>query len=953
MRPNAWMKALGSLCLVLALGCDSSSSGATDAGTSLPLPPYTVSVESGDGQNLVQWSAVPGVEGYNLYWSETGPVTRSGGHVIMNAVSPFVHSGLSNGVAYHYLVTTFRGAAESADSDEVSAVPRAPIPGRPEHLSAVAGDASVTLTWSPIGGVETYVLHWSGSAGVVPGAPGVQRMEGIPGTRFRHEGLANGTRYFYVLAAVGTKGEGPASAEVSATPLPPSPGAPSNVVAVPGDGVTVLSWSGCVGASSYNVYWSLAPGVVPGAPGVTRVTGITEGNFSHSGIGNGVPHFYVVTAVGTGGEGPPSAEVVSRPMPAAPGAPALLTATPRDGVVDLTWSPSEGATSYNVYGSAQPGVWPGAAGVTHLAVATSTSYSHTGLANGVPVHYVVTAVGPGGESPPSVEARATPRPPAPSSPSGLQATPGDGLVHLAWSPSTGATSYSVYFALSPGVTPGAAGVSLVAGIETAAYTHLGAINGQTYHYAVTAVGPGGESAPSAEASAMAAPPAPAAPAGVTAIASRKEGSTNVTLQWYDSPGATGYHLYRGTEPGVAGYIQDRARARKYADVTAPYLDDDGIVTGTTFYYVVTAFGPFSESQPSAEVSARLQGGGESGGDSHGSGGGGAGHGQGGKGGEKGGEEGGFGNNLSFPVVFADGYGTSGARISGAWVGSSPEGASLAIDFASGLRPLSTELPTQFPFLESSSSVSIGGTRYFPQSTASTWQAEWRNNAAGTELPVLIDWGDALSSRSYTATSMVRIEAALIQDETVIGDPADTMVAYRMKTLAGSRDTEIQGTDGTTLASVARTVFAVNARLRIERLSDLAGFPDVVVFDGSIADALGEAESEEGHSGGGGGGGGSGGGGGGSGGSGGPPLKFSAELNGAGKIVYGSNLMLRKVAIPANVSKAGRWRLTFLLDPTAQVAGQTSPNHVRIVGTKDAKAEVAADGQSSSIVLDVR
>ena len=348
--------------------------------------------------------------------------------------------------------------------------------------------------------------------------------------------------------------------------------------------------------------------------------------------------------------------------------------------------------------------------------------------------------------------------------------------------------------------------------------------------------------------------------------------------------------------------------------------------------------------------------GDSGSDTHGSGGGGAGHGQGGKGGENGGEEGGFGNNLSFPVVFADGYGTTGARISGTWVGNVAEGNSLAIDFASGLRPLSTELPPQFPFLQSSSSVSIGGTRYFPQATASTWQGEWRSNSAGIELPVIIDWGDALSSRSYTSTSMIRIEAALIQDETVLPNPADTMLAYRMKTLAGSRDTEIQGTDGTTVASAARTVFAVNARLRIERLSELAGLPDVVVFDGSIAEALGETESEEGHSGGGGGGSGGGGGGsggGGSGGGGGPPLKFSAELNGAGKLVYGSNLMLRKVPIPANLSKAGRWRLTFLLDPTAQVAGASSPNHVRIVGTKDAKAAVAADGSSSSIILDVR
>jgi hypothetical protein len=52
-------------------------------------------------------------------------------------------------------------------------------------------------------------------------------------------------------------------------------------------------------------------------------------------------------------------------------------------------------------------------------------------------------------------------------------------------------------------------------------------------------------------------------------------------------------------------------------------------------------------------------------------------------------------------------------------------------------------------------------------------------------------------------------------------------------------------------------------------------------------------------------------------------------------------------------KVGRWRLTLTLDPSATVGTETTTNHVRMVGAKDAKAVVAADGMSSSIVFNVR
>jgi hypothetical protein len=693
--------------------------------------------------NTVLWPAIAGASSYNLYWSDTGPVTKQTAKVIAGAVSPYLHTGLTNGKLVYYAVTALNAVGESALSTQIGAMPVAPVPASPGTVNATPSDGMVTIDWAPVSRADFYNLYWSNTAGLVPGGAGVTKIGNIQATSFAHLGLTNGTAYHYLVTAMNTGGEGVASAEVSATPLPPAPGAPANLTATTGDTHVHLSWSSSLGATSYNVYWSKVPGIVPGADGVTKITGIAAISYEPSGLTNGDTYFYRVSAAGAGGDSALSAEVSVRPLP----------------------------------------------------------------------------------------------------------------------------------------------------------------------------------------------PAPPAPLGLTAIAP-KEGAQG-TVQWFDvtdypsaeAPIPLGYNLYRGLEPGLATYYKDASRATKFADVTAPY-SDLAITNDTTYYYVVTSFVPALpdvESAASGEASASTGHGGGTGGAQSGAG----------------GHTTGFGNNLSVPLIFADDRGLAGVKLTGAWTGAGPHTAMPAFDFSTGLRPLSTGVMTTFPFYERGSAVSIGGVIYYPQATASTWQAEWRRNVAGAEIPVVIDWGDALSSRTYTASSMVRIEATLLQDETVVTDPADTMLGYRMMRLAGWRSTEVQGTDGTSFASVLRTVFALNARLRIEKIADTAGVPDTVVFDKAIYESLAEGEDcgdeTEGSGAD----------------TGGPRLKFSAELNGAGKLLYGSNLALQRVALPADVSKVGRWRLTFLLDPTASVGGQDVVNHTRIVGTKDSKASVAADGLSASIVFEVR
>ena len=128
-------------------------------------------------------------------------------------------------------------------------------------------------------------------------------------------------------------------------------------------------------------------------------------------------------------------------------APTNLTATAGNQQASLTWTASSGATSYNVKrGTASGGPY------TTVGSPAGTTYADTSLTNGTAYYYVVTAVNATGESGNSNQATATPTaaPTAPVPPLNLTATGGNQQVSLAWTASTGATSYNVKRATTNG-----------------------------------------------------------------------------------------------------------------------------------------------------------------------------------------------------------------------------------------------------------------------------------------------------------------------------------------------------------------------------------------------------------------------------------------------------------------------------------------------------------------------
>ena len=183
---------------------------------------------------------------------------------------------------------------------------------------------------------------------------------------------------------------------------------------------------------------------------------------------------------------------------------------------------------------------------TRIANATSP-LPHTGLTDGASYFYVVTAVNAIGEGAASAEVNATPIAPvsAPAAPTGLTVTSGDTELTVSWDPVAGASSYNLYWSTSAGVTP--ANGTRIPG-ATSPYLQTALIDGETYHYVVSAVNAIGEGPASAEATGTPALPAtgPAAPTGVSALA----GDGQVTLSWSPVAGATSYNIYWSTTPGV-------------------------------------------------------------------------------------------------------------------------------------------------------------------------------------------------------------------------------------------------------------------------------------------------------------------------------------------------------------------------------------------------------------------
>ena len=286
---------------------------------SVPDSPASVTATPGDTTATVNWSAPANDGGSVITGYDVTPYIGGVAQPVktVGAVTSTTFTGLTNGTSYTFKVAatnTFGTGPRSADSNAIT--PANP-PGAPTGVTASAGDAQASVSWSaPASNGGSAITGYDVTPYIGVVAQTVKSVGVVTSTTVT--GLTNGTAYTFKVAAKNAIATGAQSAASNAvTPIPATvPGAPSGVTGSAGDGQVSVSWvapasDGGSAITGYDVTPYIG-GVVQTVKSVGVVTSTTV-----TGLTNGTAYTFKVAAknaVGTGAQSAASAAVT----PAAP-----------------------------------------------------------------------------------------------------------------------------------------------------------------------------------------------------------------------------------------------------------------------------------------------------------------------------------------------------------------------------------------------------------------------------------------------------------------------------------------------------------------------------------------------------------------------------------------------------------------------------------------------------------
>ena len=456
---------------------DSNAAGPSATVTAYPVagpttPPDNLQATPADSQVTLSWDD-PGdsnINGYEVSSDDGANYSAISG----SSASTISHTvtSLTNWTGYTFAVRAVNTSGAGAPSKawaEPGAVPVAVV-----NLTATPKHERVELSWGD------------------PDPDDVDRRTSIYKVRYKKtndnawgewvdirasstatiDELENATSYDFAVRAHNYIGDG-AISELTASPVPEVPTAPTNLVATRGDGEVTLTWTDTRDdevitnyhiSSDNGTNYTYISTVVSDRE-TTTVSYIVRG------LTNGTLFTFKVKAQNSAGTGPPQDPgVTETPLFAAPKG---LQASPGGSQVTLTWD--------NPWDSSITGYEVSSDGGTNYSTidnsgATTTEHTVTGQAGGTEKTFAVRAVN-------GVQAtvRATP---LFASPADLSATVGDGQVTLTWTnPGNSAISgYEVSSDNGANYTP-------ISGSGAATNSHIvpNLSNGTEYSFAVRAV----------------------------------------------------------------------------------------------------------------------------------------------------------------------------------------------------------------------------------------------------------------------------------------------------------------------------------------------------------------------------------------------------------------------------------------------------------------------------------
>jgi len=504
---------------VRAVNSGGNSSAASVSASTLPNAPAapTGLSTSGITQTAItlNWSKSTGATAYKVRKDSSDNWTTLGD------VATYTFSSLTADTAYTLEVLASNSGGDSAAASvSASTLPNAPAAPTGLTTSGISQSA-ITLGWTKSTGATGYKVQVDSGAATTLGDVATHTFSG----------LSANTSYTLKVIASNSGGDSSA-ASVSANTLATQPSALADPTSVSTSGITqtaiTLDWTKETAATSYEVQG----GTYNSWHGVGDVA-----TFEFTGLTADTQYSLKVRSknsqtTSTG------VSVSASTLPNAPAAPTGLTTSGiSHSAITLNWSKSTGATGYKVQ------VDSGA--MTTLGdVAT---YEFTGLTFNTQYTLKVIAFNSGGESPAATASASTlntaPSLGAPAAPTSLTAT-GITLdkITFGWTKSAGATAYKVRKDSSDSWTE-------LGDVDSHVFTGLA--TDTAYTLEVVASNDSGDSA----AASLATRTLDELPGGTgplsppTNLSTSDISSSEITLHWTKTDGATDYHVRGGALSG--------------------------------------------------------------------------------------------------------------------------------------------------------------------------------------------------------------------------------------------------------------------------------------------------------------------------------------------------------------------------------------------------------------------
>ncbi len=355
-----------------------------------PDTPANISTLAEGSKIIVSWDNTPGAEGYEL--------EVDGASVNVGMEAQFEHEGLIPNTQHTYRVRAVNELGKGEWSDTFT---KTSAPGIPSNVTLDATDTTITVVWDAVEAAEAYEIETDGEI-----------VENRNNTSYTHSNLIPNSEHKYRIRSLNTNGKGEWSEVYSRYTLPDTP---KNFTTAVTSNTITINWDAVPGALSYEIE----------TDGEVKNIGL-ETTYTHRGLRPNTEHVYRVRAIGLGGTGYWSTEVIASTMLAVP---QNIAAKATSSAIALTWDSVVDAQYYDVEADGNV-----------IDNGGSIAFTHSNLAPNVEHTYRVRAredLGAGDWSEPLKIKTLL------ETPVNLQAKATDITITITWDSVVGATSYDV------------------------------------------------------------------------------------------------------------------------------------------------------------------------------------------------------------------------------------------------------------------------------------------------------------------------------------------------------------------------------------------------------------------------------------------------------------------------------------------------------------------------------